>query len=462
MDRIINDEPSNIDELGRSPYAKALSKTILRCETPFTIGVYGDWGSGKTSLLQLVSKQVSASGAKCVWFNAWLHQRHDDPALALLHTIANDLRLGGEAKKLLAIVGATLSGAALKVTTNIGVDDIKRFAEAYEKEEFQLRDERTRLREKFEKFVKLAQGSRDGQRLVVFIDDLDRCSAPEALSVLEALKLYLNIAGCVYVLAADRAALEAAIDSKYGKSFVGNSKYLDKIVQLPFSLPPIHPTSLEEYVRSQLDGSLGDCTDLLVAGFGPNPRALKRFVNVLGLNNELAIGLGIADYNARWLCVVLLIQYLDPEKYLLLSADESALNAILSKASDEPNSRLRAVLEKIQEPPSSLLPYIHLANVSSVEDSERTPNAAFMKAMHPSAELAKIVGAHPLPRTEVTKLVWDYIKQHQLQDKDKRTLIHSDDLLRPIFKADSLTMFQMTKLINAHLKASPTDGSSDA
>ena len=83
---------------------------------------------------------------------------------------------------------------------------------------------------------------------------------------------------------------------------------------------------------------------------------------------------------------------------------------------------------------------------------KRTPNAAFMKAMTPSAALAAIIGSKPVPRTEVTKKVWEYIKANKLQDAAKRTMINADAKLKEIFKKAQVSMFEMTKLISAHLK----------
>jgi chromatin remodeling complex protein RSC6 len=83
---------------------------------------------------------------------------------------------------------------------------------------------------------------------------------------------------------------------------------------------------------------------------------------------------------------------------------------------------------------------------------KRTPNAAFMKAMTPSPALAAIVGSKPLPRTEVTKQVWAYIKKHDLQDATNRRMINADAKLKEIFKKDQASMFEMTKMINEHLK----------
>jgi len=83
----------------------------------------------------------------------------------------------------------------------------------------------------------------------------------------------------------------------------------------------------------------------------------------------------------------------------------------------------------------------------------RKPNAAFMKAMTPSASLAAVVGAAPLPRTEVTKKVWDYIKKHDLQDPTNRRNINADDKLKAVFGGKAqVSMFEMTKLISDHLK----------
>ena len=83
---------------------------------------------------------------------------------------------------------------------------------------------------------------------------------------------------------------------------------------------------------------------------------------------------------------------------------------------------------------------------------KRTPNAAFMKALTPSAALAAIIGDKPLPRTEVTKKRWEYIKKHGLQDSAKKTMINADAKLKEIFKQAQVSMFEMTKLISSHLK----------
>src|SRR5476649_1012011 len=93
------------------------------------------------------------------------------------------------------------------------------------------------------------------------------------------------------------------------------------------------------------------------------------------------------------------------------------------------------------------------AKKAAAPATPRKPNAAFMKAMTPSKDLAAVVGAAPLPRTEVTKKVWDYIKKLDLQDPANRRMINADDKLKAVFSGKAqVSMFEMTKLISDHLK----------
>ena len=84
--------------------------------------------------------------------------------------------------------------------------------------------------------------------------------------------------------------------------------------------------------------------------------------------------------------------------------------------------------------------------------AKRQPNAAFMKPMQPDDKLAKVVGASAIPRTEVTKKVWAYIKKHGLQDQTNKRMINADESLKAIFGGKAqVNMFEMTKLVNSHL-----------
>ena len=84
--------------------------------------------------------------------------------------------------------------------------------------------------------------------------------------------------------------------------------------------------------------------------------------------------------------------------------------------------------------------------------SARKPNAAFMAPLTPSATLGEVVGTKPLPRTEVVKKIWDYIKKNNLQDKKNRRMINADAKLKPIFGKDQISMFELAKIVNKHVK----------
>lgn len=92
------------------------------------------------------------------------------------------------------------------------------------------------------------------------------------------------------------------------------------------------------------------------------------------------------------------------------------------------------------------------ATKTATKTAARKPNAAFMKPLTPSATLAAVIGAQPMPRTEVTKKIWEYIKKHNLQDPQNKRNINADDKLKPLFGKAQVSMFELTKIVSGHLK----------
>ncbi len=89
----------------------------------------------------------------------------------------------------------------------------------------------------------------------------------------------------------------------------------------------------------------------------------------------------------------------------------------------------------------------------AAKKTKRAPNPAFMRAMQPDAALSAVVGGNPMPRTEITKKLWQYIKKNGLQDAKERRMINADDKLKPVFGGKGkVSMFEMTKLVNKHIK----------
>ncbi|MDB4444275.1 KAP family NTPase [bacterium] len=227
-----NDEPTVKDSLNREAYAKALAKVVDNCDTPMVIGLYGTWGVGKTSLMKQIEKNLDIERNRPIWFDPWMHQFDENPVLPLAHTILKSLGKTEreEGKKLLTIIASAIGSSLLKSTLGISADDIFKLGKMYEEERFQVRENRVRLREHFESLVQKAIGTGNKKkRLVFFIDDLDRCMPNESLRLLEALKLYLNINGCIYFLGVDRIALEQNIKLCYSNNELRHSEYLDKM-----------------------------------------------------------------------------------------------------------------------------------------------------------------------------------------------------------------------------------------
>ena len=100
-----NDEPETTDSLDRAAYAAGLARLIVKCETPLVIGVYGSWGMGKSTLLNLIHEKLKPNGWQVVAFNAWQHQFDEHPAVAMAQAIAGTLKgkAQREARKLVTV-----------------------------------------------------------------------------------------------------------------------------------------------------------------------------------------------------------------------------------------------------------------------------------------------------------------------------------------------------------------------
>ena len=135
----------------------------------------------------------------------------------------------------------------------------------------------------------------------------------------------------------------------------------------------------------------------------------------------------------------------------MATAKKGAKKSAKKPAAKKPAAKKPAAKKSAKKAPAKKAP----AKKSAAKKSgaKRKPNAAFMKAMTPSSTLGAVVGTLPLPRTEVTKKIWDYIKKNRLQDAVNKRLINADDKLRAVFGGKSkVSMFEMTKLVSNHLK----------
>jgi formylglycine-generating enzyme required for sulfatase activity len=337
---ILSDQPADEDQLNFDPYAKTLADIIADpgTDTPLTIGVFGDWGQGKTSLMRMVQRRLETTlgtgfPVRAVWFNAWLYSHQ--PALwrALISRVLDGVRgfdtLDDAARADLRQLESRLYGAAPPASGHLtlpagalrglegaalpplmGLELLRRqaqragakdaaarletlIADVEESEALTRRDQIAALDDFRRQFEAISRACiLDHGRLAVFVDDLDRCLPDKAVEVLEAVKLFLDVPGCVFVLGVAREVVEEGIRVRYAdyQARLDGAQYLEKIIQIPFSLPPIAPEAVTSYVKRVTGESLPDarCETVFAVGLEPNPRRIKRTLNIFLLLWRLA------------------------------------------------------------------------------------------------------------------------------------------------------------------------------
>ncbi|MGW0479564.1 P-loop NTPase fold protein [Nonomuraea sp. NPDC003214] len=334
-----SDEPADQDGLNRAEYAVQLADLIRHAKPPQVIGVFGEWGSGKTSMLRQV-RDLLKEDRECahVWFDPWRHQYDENPVLPLLHVIVNDLGLTERAnvRRTLRTVSEVLGSLVLSATVKIDVENVRKTLEAYDEENFRIRSQRVRLDDHLGSIIDAALVAHDKSRLVVFVDDLDRCHPDQIMTMLDALKLHFNRPNCVFVLGVAKAPLVAAVREKYADPA---GDYLHKIVQVSFEMPRLDRAAFENYLDGLLSDAIKPAAGLLVSALPPNPRAIKRFVNVLLLQHRVATARKPAGYDVVILAAVLLVRDGDPDFYRRLMDDPTLLQRVsedLETAAGEP------------------------------------------------------------------------------------------------------------------------------
>jgi hypothetical protein len=337
---IESDAPTEQDQLGRSQYVEAPVDIITNAETPFVIAIYGSWGTGKTSLMLQLRRnldpgfdaqvvETEPGSARTVWFDPWMHQFDDTPALGLLHATAQQLGIATERNVATALAQLALAMSEDVQIPFIGVrlGKLFRIREEIAQNDYNRREAQARLRTHLQTVLEATGAPK--RRVVFFIDDLDRCQPATAVRLLEALKLYLDFAGCVFVLAVDREPLEAAVAAEYRALGLRTESYLDKIIQLPFAIPSIRQDQMDEFVQSRLSDDLETCADVLAAAASDEPRSVKRVANALLLNHRLARSAEFSSgYSPRILALVVLIQNHAPDLYRELRLDPSIIHEV--------------------------------------------------------------------------------------------------------------------------------------
>lgn len=314
---------SGHDLLKLGSFAEALAEFMVDCETPMTIGLQGDWGTGKTSLMHMIDARLPEQIQR-VDLNTWHYSMFGQDAYlgiavvkALVEKIAEKIDPSPEkGDSALHQVSGTLGkflrkASALAQTVEIGVPfvggvTIKDAKEALSEGSHSIEYEDLsavlrRFRDQFEALVDDYCKTHPGSKVVVFVDDLDRVRPGRALEVLEALKNFMLVKGCIFVLAVDYEIVQLGIREKFGADIQKSTgkSFFDKIIQLPFQMPTCS-YDIENYLLSLLGGCgflRGEaCSDrddreffvnVTEVTVGRNPRSIKRVVNYASLLEKI-------------------------------------------------------------------------------------------------------------------------------------------------------------------------------
>lgn len=293
----ITDMPCTSEEedlLDISKYVKGLGKFIRECQTPMSIAIQGDWGTGKTSTLNLLKKNLEAdkdtNGIKCVFFNTWQYSQfnmEDSLYVSFVHNLVKQCGGNDEILRTVAAFGKLAFFKAVDWRFGTNASEI---LDGFEKAKKDQMESVSKLQEDFAKLVK-----RTGKRLVIFIDDLDRLNPEVAVELLEIIKLFVNVENSIFVLAIDYEVVVKGVRKKYGENLSEEKcrNFFDKIIQLPFKMP-VERYNLTELVRKAVqeqthmtDEGVNIVAEFISDVMGTNPRTFKRLVNAFFLINSV-------------------------------------------------------------------------------------------------------------------------------------------------------------------------------
>ena len=304
-------EKNSEDKLKMSRYGKVLSNFINQSDTPLTVGLQGEWGTGKTSMLYMLLEHFKRENVATSWVNTWEYSMFRNPeetTPAILKGMLTNLKLSCESEGKWTIeekskdsvkkVFRFLGNVANQVISNQTGVDIKDAAAKDEaaREQAEIAEIKSEIGEIIAKLIE--DSANEYKKVVFLVDDLDRIPPEQAVEVLESLKNLFDVPNCVFVLAIDYDVVVKGLESKFGKKTEENERefrsFFDKIIQVPFSMPTgtydmgnllsEKLTSISITIPEDLTEAY---TNVVRYTIGFNPRSLKRYINSFSLLRSL-------------------------------------------------------------------------------------------------------------------------------------------------------------------------------
>lgn len=343
MYQLLSDAAATQDRLGFDPMARILSDVVLNTDPPFTIGVFGEWGSGKTTLMGLVKKRLDGqteSPIKTVWFNSWKYDGKEVIWNALIQSVFFTMRNDPEVEikldlmKRIADAATNLAFFAAKTTAStltgglIDGDAVDGLRDAIKP--LSATDANFKFINSFELTFKeiVEEYVGAGGRLVIFVDDLDRCLPENAVQVLEAMKLYMDSGNVTFVIGVEPEVVRQGIRHRYkDNDALASKEYLEKIVQLPFVMRGLDRSAaislIEPYLDAEAYGYDDLVFDLILVGTETNPRRIKRFINSFYVLSQMALagGESMEQPDVHRLALTILTQMRFPQIFEHLEED---------------------------------------------------------------------------------------------------------------------------------------------
>jgi len=328
-----SDHPTLQDKLARYEHVKATAAHVMNCLAPKTFGIHGDWGSGKTSFLRQMRCHMDGSIHDCtdkpettlgsaayknvitIWFDAWRYHHESTPIIALLHEIRRQFSTWAVIKQRTAKLADVATRTVLNNMADIGKlltletvpfrpNQIQEDGENWERERLYTRLGTDTVQEQLENalsvLLKQLVNKRDS-RVVVFIDDLDRCTPETAFRLLEGLKIYFSLKNCVFVIGMNQQLVVDAIATQMPREFtfpeptqaegaarVRAEAYLEKLcTHIERLVPPTDPSKLlRDYIASTpianaIAAAMTSSTGQPIRCLPPNPRRIKALASLI-------------------------------------------------------------------------------------------------------------------------------------------------------------------------------------
>lgn len=282
------------DLYGFSLYVDTMKKYLEKCQYPFTISIYGTWGSGKTTLKNFLIEEIKKDQNSTIFpidFNAWRYEQQTGILIPLISRLIKLAKFEEtKIKKISSIITLALTNVLLKASTANMVDlhDLASFEE-YADENFskyaKYVDNVEKTRDDFHEIISgiIKQENKQKksiEKIVIFIDELDRCNPENALRLLESIRNHFDVADCIFVILVDDEILASYIDKKYEDTKMNGHMYLEKIINTKFSVPIITEPKLQSlFAKIKLPLKLGgDFSIFLGVAKFYNPRKISKVI----------------------------------------------------------------------------------------------------------------------------------------------------------------------------------------